>query len=202
MNGQPDPSRRGNRDWPSITPADGVSPINRVYRDEVTKPADTVGRFPKAESASRAVLTCQTVSNPTVGTITLFDGRLIKIDGTTGGTYQAASSLETVVRVNGLSASQIAAEIAEAVKDYAVRAHKAVGCEGVSRSDFRWDNSKPGIEGLVFLEVNSQPGMTPTSLLPEQAAIEGMSYADLCQWLVEDAIRRFHKHKLQSEAAA
>ena len=63
-------------------------------------------------------------------------------------------------------------------------AHVAMGCRGVSRSDFRYDDVK---DELVFLEVNTQPGMTPTSLVPEQAAYVGMTYQDLVRWMVEDA---------------
>lgn len=63
-------------------------------------------------------------------------------------------------------------------------AHQALGCRGVSRSDFRYDDVK---DVLVLLEVNTQPGMTPTSLVPEQAAYAGMAYKDLVRWMVEDA---------------
>lgn len=63
-------------------------------------------------------------------------------------------------------------------------AHVAMGCRGVSRSDFRYDDVK---DDLVLLEVNTQPGMTPTSLVPEQAAHVGMGYKDLVRWIVEDA---------------
>lgn len=82
--------------------------------------------------------------------------------------------------------AEIPAEITEACRDLALRAHKALGCRGLSRTDFRWDDSR-GLAGLFILETNTQPGMTPTSLSPEQAAFEGMSYTDLCRWLVEDA---------------
>lgn len=80
----------------------------------------------------------------------------------------------------------IPAAIAGAARDYALRAHRALGCRGLSRSDFRWDDSR-GLAGLFILETNTQPGMTPTSLSPEQAAAEGMSFAGLCAWIVEDA---------------
>jgi D-alanine-D-alanine ligase len=76
--------------------------------------------------------------------------------------------------------------IAEACQDYALRAHRALGCRGVSRTDFRWDEAK-GLSGLILLETNTQPGMTPTSLVPEQAAHVGISFPDLCAWMVEDA---------------
>jgi D-alanine-D-alanine ligase len=80
----------------------------------------------------------------------------------------------------------IPAGIAAACRDYALRAHQALGCRGLSRTDFRWDEGR-GLAGLFLLEINTQPGMTPTSLSPEQAAAEGMSFAGLCRWLVEDA---------------
>ncbi|SMX33836.1 D-alanine--D-alanine ligase B [Actibacterium lipolyticum] len=77
-------------------------------------------------------------------------------------------------------------QIFDACLDYALRAHNALGCRGVSRTDFRWDESK-GIDGLILLETNTQPGMTPTSLTPEQAGTCGMSFGALCRWMVEDA---------------
>jgi D-alanine-D-alanine ligase len=77
-------------------------------------------------------------------------------------------------------------EIRAACLDYALRAHEALGCRGCSRTDFRWDEGR-GLDGLVLLETNTQPGMTPTSLAPEQAAHLGISFEDMCAWLVEDA---------------
>nr|WP_275116106.1 D-alanine--D-alanine ligase [Aliiroseovarius subalbicans] len=82
--------------------------------------------------------------------------------------------------------ADIPADIEAACLDYALRAHQALGCRGVSRTDFRWDEAR-GLEGLIILEVNTQPGMTPTSLVPEQAAQLGMSFGDTCRWMVEDA---------------
>ena len=78
----------------------------------------------------------------------------------------------------------IPAGVAEAAKAMAVQAHAALGCRGVTRSDFRYDDIK---DVLVLLEVNTQPGMTPTSLVPEQAAHLGIGYDDLVKWIVEDA---------------
>lgn len=75
--------------------------------------------------------------------------------------------------------------------DIAVAAHRALGCTGASRSDFRYDDTQGDGPGrLVLLEVNTQPGMTPTSLLPEQAAWCGISYEALCDRLVRDALTR------------
>ncbi len=78
-------------------------------------------------------------------------------------------------------------EIADACKRIALEAHRILGCKGTSRSDFRWDDSQ-GIDGLFLLEVNTQPGMTPLSLVPEQARHIGMSYAELVQKIVDEAL--------------
>lgn len=77
-------------------------------------------------------------------------------------------------------------EIFDACMDYARRAHEALGCRGLSRTDFRWDEAQ-GLAGLILLETNTQPGMTPTSLAPEQAAQCGIGFPELCAWMVEDA---------------
>lgn len=82
--------------------------------------------------------------------------------------------------------ADIPAEIFDLCLDYALRAHRALGCRGVSRTDFRWDESR-GADGLVLLETNTQPGMTPTSLSPEQAATQGVGFGAFCRWMVEDA---------------
>jgi D-alanine-D-alanine ligase len=73
------------------------------------------------------------------------------------------------------------------VRRLAVAAHGALGCRGVSRADFRYDGSAQGTGGLVCLEVNTQPGMTTTSLVPEMAAHAGISFGELVRWMVEDA---------------
>ena len=83
--------------------------------------------------------------------------------------------------------AEIPDDIAEACKAIAVAAHQRLGCRGASRSDFRWDDSQ-GVEGLFLLEVNTQPGMTPLSLVPEQARAVGMSYPQLVQWIVDEAL--------------
>ena len=80
--------------------------------------------------------------------------------------------------------ADLPAHVFEAALRQAELAHAAMGCRGVSRTDFRYDDLK---DVLVLLEVNTQPGMTPTSLVPEQAAHAGMDYKDLVRWMVEDA---------------
>jgi D-alanine-D-alanine ligase len=71
--------------------------------------------------------------------------------------------------------------------DVALAAHRAIGCRGASRCDFRYDDTAGEPGRLVLLEINTQPGLTPTSLLPEQAAHMGMSFPRLCAWMVENA---------------
>jgi D-alanine-D-alanine ligase len=88
--------------------------------------------------------------------------------------------------------AQIPEDIAQLCCEYALRAHKLLGCRGVSRSDFRWDDER-GQEGLFLLETNTQPGMTPLSLVPEQARHCGIEYGELCEIVIEDALRHFGK---------
>ena len=83
--------------------------------------------------------------------------------------------------------AEIPEEITQACKDLALRAHRLLGCRGTSRSDFRWDDER-GLEGLFLLEVNTQPGMTPLSLVPEQARHMGMDYTDLVEAIIAEAL--------------
>ena len=82
--------------------------------------------------------------------------------------------------------ASIPTPIFDTCMDYALRANQVLGCRGMSRTDFRWDESR-GIDGLILLETNTQPGMTPTSLAPEQAEKMGITFPELCRWMVEDA---------------
>ena len=83
--------------------------------------------------------------------------------------------------------AEIPDDITQACKDIALRAHQLLGCRGATRSDFRWDDER-GIEGLFLLEINTQPGMTPLSLVPEQAKHLGMDYADLVEAMIAEAL--------------
>jgi D-alanine-D-alanine ligase len=78
------------------------------------------------------------------------------------------------------------AQVGAQAMEFAVKAHQVLGCRGVTRTDFRYDDTG-ATPRLILLETNTQPGMTPTSLVPEQAAHLGISYAKLCRWMVEDA---------------
>ncbi|MBA3576113.1 MAG: D-alanine--D-alanine ligase [Sphingomonas sp.] len=83
--------------------------------------------------------------------------------------------------------AEVPDEIARAMMDMAIRAHRLLGCKGASRADFRWDDER-GEAGLYLLEVNTQPGMTPLSLVPEQAKQRGISYPQLVETLIEEAL--------------
>ncbi|HZP77266.1 MAG TPA: D-alanine--D-alanine ligase [Pseudolabrys sp.] len=81
----------------------------------------------------------------------------------------------------------IAAPVYEEVRRLSLAAHRALGCRGVTRADFRYDDAAAGLSGLACLEVNTQPGMTETSLVPELAAHAGISFEALVRWMIEDA---------------
>ncbi|WP_225767198.1 D-alanine--D-alanine ligase [Inquilinus sp. Marseille-Q2685] len=83
--------------------------------------------------------------------------------------------------------AQVPDDVSAEAMRLALLAHRTLGCRGISRTDFRWDDTRPGTEGLYFLEINTQPGFTPISLVPEQARHVGVDFADLCEWLLEDA---------------
>ena len=88
--------------------------------------------------------------------------------------------------------AQVPPEIEKLCLDYALKAHRLLGCRGTSRSDFRWDDEQ-GQEGLFLLETNTQPGMTPLSLVPEQARHCGIDYPELVEIIIEDALVHFGK---------
>jgi D-alanine-D-alanine ligase len=83
--------------------------------------------------------------------------------------------------------AQILPNVYQETRRLALAAHRALGCRGVSRADFRYDDGAQGTGGLFCLEINTQPGMTETSLVPELAAHAGISFGELVRWMVEDA---------------
>jgi len=85
--------------------------------------------------------------------------------------------------------AEIPDEIAAAMMDMAARSHRLLGCRGASRSDFRWDDEQ-GEAGIFLLEINTQPGMTPLSLVPEQAKVRGIGYGELVERLIDEALAR------------
>ncbi len=113
------------------------------------------------------------------------DRALTVTDIITDGWYDYSAKYE-VGGSRHVVPADIPQDIFDLCMDYALRAHVALGCRGVSRTDFRWDEAR-GAAGLILLETNTQPGMTPTSLSPEQAQAVGMTFGKLCRWMVEDA---------------
>ena len=108
---------------------------------------------------------------------------VIEIKSATGDFYDYDAKYSVGGSIHVLPA-QIKPNIYQKVQEMAVRAHEALGCRGVSRADFRYDDET---DTLVCLEVNTQPGMTETSLVPELAAQKGLSFGELVEWIVEDA---------------
>jgi D-alanine-D-alanine ligase len=83
---------------------------------------------------------------------------------------------------------QVPEDIARSMMEMAAKAHKLLGCKGASRADFRWDDEQ-GVAGLYLLEINTQPGMTPLSLVPEQAKYRGIGYGELVERLIMEALQ-------------
>lgn len=111
---------------------------------------------------------------------------VIDIQAADGGWYDYQAKYTKGGSIHILPA-EIKGNIYQQIQQLALTAHKALGCRGVSRSDFRYDDRPDGTGELVMLEVNTQPGMTETSLVPELAAHVGMSFGELVRWMVEDA---------------
>ncbi|GAB4391203.1 MAG: D-alanine--D-alanine ligase [Kiloniellaceae bacterium] len=101
--------------------------------------------------------------------------------------YDAKYSEDSKVAAVHVLPAEVPAEIYDRAMEASLAAHKALGCRGVSRSDFRYDDTGDMPGSLYYLETNTQPGMTSTSLVPEQARYLGMSFPDLCAWMVENA---------------
>ncbi len=119
-------------------------------------------------------------------TTTVMEDRALTVtDIITDGWYDYSAKYE-VGGSRHVVPADIPREVFDACLDYALRAHRALGCRGVSRTDFRWDEAR-GLDGLILLETNTQPGMTPTSLSPEQGRAVGISFGQMCRWMVEDA---------------
>jgi D-alanine-D-alanine ligase len=119
-------------------------------------------------------------------TVTVMGDRALCVtDILTEGWYDYDSKYKTGGSRHVVPA-KLPTEITDACLEYALRAHVALGCRGLSRTDFRWDETR-GTAGLILLETNTQPGMTSTSLAPEQAAFCGISFLQLVDWMVKDA---------------
>jgi D-alanine-D-alanine ligase len=103
-----------------------------------------------------------------------------------GGLFDFTSKY-TPGHAQHLLPAPVPAPVYDEAMRFALVAHQTLGCRGISRSDLRYDDQRPGTSGLFFLEINSQPGFTPISLVPEQAQRAGISFGELVTWLVENA---------------
>lgn len=122
-------------------------------------------------------------------TCAVMDGRalgVIDIQPEAGNFYDFESKYAKGGSIHVLPA-KILPNIYHLVQKLALTAHQSLGCRGVSRMDFRYDDTPNGTGEVVCLEVNTQPGMTETSLVPELAAHEGIGFGELVRWMVEDA---------------
>lgn len=123
-------------------------------------------------------LTCAVMGDRALG--------VIDIRASDGGWYDYHAKYSKGGSIHVLPAN-LKPNIYQEVQGLALRAHQALGCRGVSRADFRYDDRPEGTGELVILEVNTQPGMTETSLVPEIAAHAGYTFGELVTWMVEDA---------------
>ena len=111
---------------------------------------------------------------------------IIEIRAAAGGWYDYNAKYTKGGSIHILPAP-LKGNIYQQIQQLALKAHEALGCRGVSRADFRLDDRPEGTGELVILEVNTQPGMTETSLVPELAAYAGLSFGGLVRWMVEEA---------------
>ena len=123
-------------------------------------------------------LTCAAMGDRALG--------VIDIRAADGGWYDYNAKYSKGGSIHILPA-QIKGNIYQRIQELSLKAHQALGCRGVSRADIRYDDRPGGTGELVVLEVNTQPGMTETSLVPELAAHSGLSFGELVRWMVEDA---------------
>lgn len=165
--------------------AEGSSVGVHIVESEASSPVSVslsgLGEYGQELMVERFVpgreLTCAVVGNVALGVLDIIS---------TGEFYNYQSKYAEGGSEHILPAD-IPNEVYRKIQQYALAAHMALGCKGVSRSDFRYDDN-PGAEGeVVILEVNTQPGMTGTSLVPEIAQHAGHSFEELVEWMVKDA---------------
>ena len=157
-----------------------------IVREDRAHPPQEVGRedWPYGEQVmvERFVpgreLTCAVIGDKALG--------VIDIRAASGGFYDYDAKYADGGSIHVLPA-EIKPNIYQRVQELALTAHQALGCRGVSRADFRYDDTPGGTDEVVVLEVNTQPGMTATSLVPEIAAYAGYTFGELVTWMVEDA---------------
>ena len=167
--------------------AQGSSVGVYIVKDKAEAPADMADN----EAMGELVLVEEFIPGREL-TVAVMDGKALAVTEIIPNTewydYEAKYA-------DGGSAHVVPAQIPDAITDlcktWALLAHETLGCRGVTRSDFRFNDINGDltdiVNKIVMLEVNTQPGMTPTSLAPEQAGYVGLSFSQLCRWIVEDA---------------
>lgn len=164
--------------------AEGSSVGVVIVKEGANRPPEAIGRIPVTRDNEILVerfipgreLTCGVVKGEATGIIDI-----VAADHLQFYDYEAKYAPGGSRHI---LPARIPSGVSAAIQRHTLAAHKALGCRGVSRCDFRWDEAK---DELVFLEINTQPGMTPTSLVPELAAHAGLSFGQLVAWLVADA---------------
>ncbi len=169
-----------------LTPPYVVKPNNEGSSVGVYIVHEAANGPPRLENTMPEIVMVEAFAPGRELTVTVMgDKPLTVTDILTDGWYDYSAKYET-----GGSRHIVPADVPKDVFDacmtHALTAHQVLGCRGISRTDFRWDEAR-GLAGLILLETNTQPGMTPTSLSPEQAEQCGISFGALCRWLVEDA---------------
>jgi D-alanine-D-alanine ligase len=164
--------------------AEGSSVGVVIVREGANRPPEAIGRIPVTREGEILVERFVPGRELTCGVI---GDRVTAVIDIVAAAHLAFYDYEAKYAPGGsahILPAQIPQHVTAAIQRHTLTAHSALGCRGVSRSDFRWDEAR---DELVFLEINTQPGMTPTSLIPELAADAGLSYADLVAFLIEDA---------------
>jgi D-alanine-D-alanine ligase len=164
--------------------AEGSSVGVVIVRAGANRPPETIGKIPTNLDGDILVekfvagreLTCATIGGEATEVIDIVSAAHLEF-------YDYEAKYAPGGSEHILPA-KIPDRVKKAIQTHTLAAHRALGCRGVSRCDFRWDEATGQ---LAFLELNTQPGMTPTSLVPELAQYRGMSFPQLCAWLVEDA---------------
>lgn len=153
---------------PQATPPAVLASDDWAYGDEVLAESYVAGRE----------LTCAVMGDRALG--------VIEIKPASGEWYDFDAKYAAGGSIHVLPA-EIKPNVYQRIQELSLTAHQALGCRGVSRADLRYDDTPGGTGALVVLEVNTQPGMTQTSLVPEMAAHAGLSFGELVRWMVEDA---------------
>jgi D-alanine-D-alanine ligase len=163
--------------------AEGSSVGVVIVNSGANRPPDAIGRVPELDGLVLAEafidgreLTCAVIDGAATEIIDIVPAANLEF-------YDYEAKYAEGGSVHILPAD-IPAEVTAAIQRHTLVAHQALGCRGVSRSDFRWD---PATGTLAFLEINTQPGMTSTSLVPDIARYRGTSFSKLVAWMVEDA---------------